>query len=93
MGIADKISHKAEELSGTAKEAVGRLTGNEDLQAQGRKDQAKADVQQAGDKLSDAKDEASAGLSEAKDDLSSAAQDAKDRVSDAADQLKPGNDQ
>jgi uncharacterized protein YjbJ (UPF0337 family) len=91
MGIADKISHKAEELSGKAKETVGRMTGNEDLEAQGRADQAEADVQQAGDKMRDAKDDASEGLQDAKDDLSSAARDAKERVSEAADHLKPGN--
>ncbi len=92
MGIADKITHKAEELSGKAKETVGRLTGNENVAAQGHADQAEADMHQAGDKMRDAKNDAAEGLRDAKDDISAAARDAKDRVSEAADHVKPGNE-
>ena len=92
MGIGDKIGHKAEELGGKAKEAVGKMTGNEDLEASGRQDQAEADVHQAGDKLADAKDDAAQGLRDAKDEVSGAAHDAKENVSDAAHHLKPGSD-
>jgi uncharacterized protein YjbJ (UPF0337 family) len=92
MGIGDKVSHKAEELGGKAKETVGKMTGNEDLEAAGRQDQAEADVHQAGDKIGDAKDDAAQGLRDAKDEVSSAAHDAKDSVGDAAHHLKPGSD-
>jgi uncharacterized protein YjbJ (UPF0337 family) len=51
---ADKMSHKGEELGGKAKEAAGKLTNNDDLEAEGRADQASANVKQAGDDVKDA---------------------------------------
>ena len=54
MGIGDKISNKAEELAGKAKEAVGDATDNEKLQAEGKADQASAGVKQAGEHAKDA---------------------------------------
>jgi uncharacterized protein YjbJ (UPF0337 family) len=54
MGLGDKAENKAEELRGKAKEGVGRATGDEELEAQGRGDQAKADLKQAGEKVKDA---------------------------------------
>ena len=54
MGTDDKVDNKAEELRGKAKEGVGRLTDDEELEAQGRADQAKADIKQAGEKVKDA---------------------------------------
>jgi uncharacterized protein YjbJ (UPF0337 family) len=54
MGLDDKIDNKAEELRGKAKEGVGRATDDEELEAQGRGDQATSDVKQAGEKLKDA---------------------------------------
>ena len=54
MSTGDKIEHKAEEAKGAVKEGVGRMTDNEDLEAEGRADQAAADVKQAGDKAKDA---------------------------------------
>ena len=54
MGIDDKIDNKMEDLGGKAKEGVGRATGDEELQAQGEGDQAKADLKQAGEKVKDA---------------------------------------
>jgi uncharacterized protein YjbJ (UPF0337 family) len=54
MGTDDKLSNKGEELRGKAKESVGRATGDEELEAQGRGDQAKADIKQAGEKVKDA---------------------------------------
>ncbi|MET3803600.1 uncharacterized protein YjbJ (UPF0337 family) [Nakamurella sp. UYEF19] len=54
MSIGDKIQHAAEEGAGKAKEVAGKVTGNEDLQAEGQGDQAKANVKQAGDKVGDA---------------------------------------
>ena len=54
MGTDDKLSNKAQDVSGKAKEATGRATGDEDLQAEGRGDQSAADVKQAGEKVKDA---------------------------------------
>jgi uncharacterized protein YjbJ (UPF0337 family) len=54
MGTDDKFEHKAEEVKGAVKEGVGKATGNESLEAEGRADQASADVKQAGDKVADA---------------------------------------
>ena len=36
MGLGDKISNKAEELAGKAKEAAGDVTDNERLEAEGK---------------------------------------------------------
>ncbi|MFD9733571.1 CsbD family protein [Umezawaea sp. NPDC059074] len=54
MGADDKISNKAEELKGRAKEAVGDATGNEQWQAEGRVERAKGDLKQAAEKVKDA---------------------------------------
>jgi uncharacterized protein YjbJ (UPF0337 family) len=54
MGLDDKIENKAEELGGKAKEGVGRATDDEELEAQGRADQAKSNLKQAGEKIKDA---------------------------------------
>ncbi len=54
MSITKKIAHKAEAVKGGAKKALGRLTGNQRLQAEGRGDQAKGDIKQAGAKIKDA---------------------------------------
>jgi uncharacterized protein YjbJ (UPF0337 family) len=54
MSMGDKIKHAGEEAVGKVKETTGRVTGNEDLEARGQAEQAKADVKQAGDKAADA---------------------------------------
>ena len=54
MSFEDKVDNTSEDLRGKAKETVGRATDDEELEAQGRGDQAKADVKQAGEKLKDA---------------------------------------
>ncbi|WP_100811597.1 CsbD family protein [Microbacterium sp. BR1] len=54
MGIGDKIKHGAEDLTGKAKEAAGKATDNEKLEAEGKADQTKADVKKAGDNVKDA---------------------------------------
>ena len=45
MGLDDKISNKAEDLKGKAKEHTGSATGNESLEAEGKGDQAKSSHQ------------------------------------------------
>jgi uncharacterized protein YjbJ (UPF0337 family) len=54
MGTNDKAQNKAEELKGQGKEALGRATGDEELEAEGRTDQVKSDLKQAGEKVKDA---------------------------------------
>jgi uncharacterized protein YjbJ (UPF0337 family) len=54
MGNENKAENKAEELGGRAKEAVGNATGDEALERQGERDQSKANLKQAGEKVKDA---------------------------------------
>jgi uncharacterized protein YjbJ (UPF0337 family) len=53
MSGADKIRNAAEEAVGKGKEAVGDATDNERLEAEGKGDQAKANLKQAGEKVKD----------------------------------------
>lgn len=53
MGLDDKISNKAEDLKGKAKETAGDATGNEDLKNEGRGDQISSAVK---DGIEDVKD-------------------------------------
>jgi uncharacterized protein YjbJ (UPF0337 family) len=54
MGTNDKAQNKAEDLKGQGKEALGRATGDEKLESEGRTDKAKSDLKQAGEKVKDA---------------------------------------
>jgi uncharacterized protein YjbJ (UPF0337 family) len=54
MGLDDKIENAAEKLGGKGKEAAGKATGDERLEAEGKTDQAKSDLKQAGEKIKDA---------------------------------------
>jgi uncharacterized protein YjbJ (UPF0337 family) len=54
MSIARKITHKAEAVKGAVKKAVGRVIGSGHLRSQGRRDQAKGNLKQAGAKAKDA---------------------------------------
>ncbi|MDN4645677.1 CsbD family protein [Arthrobacter sp. PsM3] len=54
MGLDDKIGNAAEKLGGKGKEAAGEATGDESLKAEGRGEQVKADLKQAGEKIKDA---------------------------------------
>ena len=54
MGNDDKIANKTDSTVGKAKEKVGDVTGNERLENEGKKDQSKADIKQAGEKVKDA---------------------------------------
>lgn len=53
MSAADKIKNAAEELAGKAKEAVGNVTNNDKLVAEGKADQTKANVKQTGEDVKD----------------------------------------
>ena len=54
MSFLKKIAHKAEAVKGGAKKRAGRLTGNRRLRAEGRTDQAKGNIKQAGANTKDA---------------------------------------
>ena len=53
MGMDDKMKHKAEEAVGRGKEAVGDMTDDERLEAEGRGEQAESKFKQAGDHVKD----------------------------------------
>lgn len=54
MSDADKTENTVDKMTGKAKEAVGGATGDDNLERQGKNDQSKADVKQAGEKVKDA---------------------------------------
>jgi uncharacterized protein YjbJ (UPF0337 family) len=54
MGLDDKIQNAAEDFGGKTKESVGESTGDRDLQAEGKADQTKANLKQAGENIKDA---------------------------------------
>ncbi|MGH3770229.1 MAG: CsbD family protein [Pseudonocardiaceae bacterium] len=54
MGAGDKIENQAEVLKGKVKETAGHATDDPELEAEGKVDQAKGHVKQAGEKVKDA---------------------------------------
>ncbi|HMR50360.1 MAG TPA: CsbD family protein [Arachnia sp.] len=54
MGIDDKLKNAAQDAAGKAKEAAGRLTDNKRLEAEGKLDQASAEVKKGAEKAKDA---------------------------------------
>jgi uncharacterized protein YjbJ (UPF0337 family) len=54
MSTEDKIKNKIEDLGGKAKEAIGKATGDNDTKNEGRGDQAKSSLKDAGEKVKDA---------------------------------------
>jgi uncharacterized protein YjbJ (UPF0337 family) len=53
MALDDKIKNAAENLTGKAKEAAGKATDNEQLEAEGKSDQAAAKVKKTGEDIKD----------------------------------------
>lgn len=53
MSLGDKIKNAAEEAKGKIKEAVGDAKGDDSLKAEGKSDQAGANVKQAGEDVKD----------------------------------------
>lgn len=53
MGIDDKVRNAAEEVAGKVKEGWGKLTDDERLEAEGKAEQAQADLKQAGEDIKD----------------------------------------
>ena len=54
MGLDDKIENMKDDALGKTKEGVGKATDDERLEAEGRTDQSKADLKQAGENVKDA---------------------------------------
>ena len=54
MGIDEKADNKAEELKGKAKKTTGDATDDHSLRAEGRAEEAKGSLKQAGEKVKDA---------------------------------------
>lgn len=54
MSGMDKAKNKAQNLIGKAKEAVGKATGDKSTEKEGKADQAKASLKEAGEKVKDA---------------------------------------
>ena len=54
MGNQDKLENAADEKVGEAKEALGKAAGDKDLEGEGKVDQTKANLKQAGEKVKDA---------------------------------------
>jgi uncharacterized protein YjbJ (UPF0337 family) len=50
----NKARNAAQKAKGQVKEATGRVTGDERLEAEGRADKTKANLKQAGEKVKDA---------------------------------------
>jgi uncharacterized protein YjbJ (UPF0337 family) len=53
VGIEDKIENKGQEVEGKIKKNVGDATGNQSLEAEGRRDEKAGKVKQAGEKIKD----------------------------------------
>ncbi|MFJ9777896.1 CsbD family protein [Kitasatospora sp. NPDC101157] len=53
MSASDKASNIGDKVKGKAKETAGKAVGNERLEAEGKADQVKGDVKQAGEKVKD----------------------------------------
>ncbi len=68
MSAADHAKNAAEKLGGKIKEGAGKVTDNEKLENEGRMDQAKADLKEAGENL--------------KDDVKKAGENVKDAMHD-----------
>ena len=54
MSALDKAKNATEDIEGKAKEVFGRVTGHKDTEAEGKTDQAEADLKNAGEKVKDA---------------------------------------
>ncbi|BCK54638.1 CsbD family protein [Nocardia wallacei] len=56
MGATDKAKNKLDDLTGQAKEKLGKATGDADTENEGKADQAKSNIKDAGEKIKDAFD-------------------------------------
>lgn len=68
MSVSDKLKHAAHDAKGKAKEAAGKVTDNEDLEREGRKDQLKGDTRKAVGHVKDAGSKLKEGVHDVADD-------------------------
>ncbi|MGW4121743.1 CsbD family protein [Nocardia sp. NPDC004711] len=54
MSATDKAKNKADQLAGKAKEKFGQATGDKQRENQGKADQVKSNLKDAGEKVKDA---------------------------------------
>jgi uncharacterized protein YjbJ (UPF0337 family) len=54
MSAIDKAKNTVDDAAGKGKEALGNVTGDRETRNEGKKDQAKADLKGAGEKVKDA---------------------------------------
>ena len=54
MSASDKISNKVDDLGGKAKEGLGKVSGDKSTENEGKLDQAKSSLKDAGEKVKDA---------------------------------------
>ena len=54
MGAENKAANKVTEVKGTIKKKTGQATNDTSLEAEGRAEEAKGDLKQAGEKVKDA---------------------------------------
>jgi uncharacterized protein YjbJ (UPF0337 family) len=54
MSALDKAKNAVEDAEGKAKEALGKVSGDRSTEAEGKTDQSKADLKNAGEKVKDA---------------------------------------
>ena len=54
MSAVDKAKNAVEDVGGKAKEAAGKVTGDHSTEAEGKTDQSKANLKDAGEKVKDA---------------------------------------
>lgn len=53
MGLDDKVENATQDTTGKVKEGVGKATDDEELETEGKKDQAGASIKKAGEKIKD----------------------------------------
>ncbi|MBV8346915.1 MAG: CsbD family protein [Mycolicibacterium sp.] len=54
MGATDKAKNKVQRARGKAKETIGRVTGDPNLERQGSGERVKSNLKDAGEKVKDA---------------------------------------
>lgn len=83
MSLGDKIGSKAEEVIGKLKTAVGDLTDNEQLEAEGRAQTTAAKAKQAGEAVKEAAEEVADTVA---DKVSDVAESIKEATQDTGDE-------
>ena len=78
MGLDENIKNTAEDLGGKAKEAAGKVSGDKNVEAEGKVDQVSADIK---DKVSEFTDKAKDVAEEAGANLKAAAEKIKEGFS------------